>query len=238
MQIEQYPAFNDNYLYLVSCPESGKIAAVDPGDADVILKALGKRKLDAIFCTHHHQDHIGGVQKLKNTFSCPVYASTYDAQHKRIPADHSLKEGDTITLGNLQTKVLDVPGHTLGHIAYYFAENDALFCGDTLFAAGCGRLFEGTPEQMFTSLQKIKALPSQTKVYCAHEYTAANLAFLHQAAPNNQAITKRKDKVEQLRAEGIPTIPTSLEEELTTNLFLTAPDAKTFAELRHAKDNF
>lgn len=215
------PAFNDNYLWIIH--DGIHAAVVDPGDAAPIRAALQEHKLSlvAILTTHHHADHVGGVAKLLQHFNVPVYGPRNDP----IPTvNKPLSEGDTITISELglRLSVLDVPGHTLGHIAYVAAEQGWLFCGDTLFAGGCGRLFEGSPSQMLSSLDKLAALPSATKVYCAHEYTLANLRFALAAEPDNQALVERIKIEQDKRARDIPTVPSSIGLEKSTNPFLRA----------------
>ncbi|HWT72322.1 MAG TPA: hydroxyacylglutathione hydrolase [Oxalicibacterium sp.] len=226
------PAFNDNYLWLIHDGEHAVV--VDPGDAAPILAALKANHLSltAILTTHHHADHVGGVETLLQTFDVPVYGPARD----RIPAvTQKLQEGDVVTLEKpgLRFRVIDVPGHTLGHIAYYEQEHSWLFCGDTLFAGGCGRLFEGTPAQMLSSLDKLAALPDDTRVYCAHEYTLSNLRFAQAAEPGNPAITERLRTEQAKRDRHVPTVPSSIGLEKTTNPFLRAREASVIAQLRH-----
>ncbi|WP_292935505.1 hydroxyacylglutathione hydrolase [Noviherbaspirillum sp.] len=213
------PAFQDNYLWLI---HDGKHAAVvDPGDAAPILAALEEHRLSlaAILLTHHHADHVGGVPELLRNFKVPVFGPRQEA----IPQiTHPLGEGETVTLAEpaLRLSVLDVPGHTRGHIAYFAAEQGWLFCGDTLFAGGCGRLFEGTPEQMLASLAKLAALPDKTQIYCAHEYTLANLRFANEVEPENVAIKARTQQEQAKRDRGQPTVPSTIGLEKSTNPFL------------------
>lgn len=214
------PAFQDNYLWLIH--DGVNAAAVDPGDAGPILSALQSHKLalTAILLTHHHADHIGGVAGLLERFDVPVFGP----KHEDIAAvTRSLSEGDRVEVPGLDLAldVLDVPGHTSGHIAYVRREGlHWLFCGDTLFAAGCGKLFEGTPEQMVVSLSKLAALPDDTQVYCAHEYTMSNLRFALAVEPNNEALALRLQNDDAKRKGGLPTVPSSIGLELATNPFL------------------
>lgn len=197
----------------------------------------GEGALTTVLNTHHHPDHIGANIALKKATSCEIIGF-YDDAH-RIPAiDTKVKDGDEIKVCGYTAHVMFVPGHTLGHIAYYFQEQGALFCGDTLFAMGCGRLFEGTPQQMFDSLQKFKALPDETNVYCAHEYTLANATFSLSVDPDNKALQQRYEEVKNLRKQGIPTIPTTIGLEKSTNPFMRAKTVEEFARLRTLKDNF
>ena len=210
-------AFQDNYIWII---ENGTHAAVvDPGDAEPVISALKKRGLEltTILITHHHEDHIGGVNELMREFAPEIYAPAKEQYHFSHIAVH---DNQTINIPklNLSLKVMDVGGHTLGHVAYY-GEN-AIFCGDTLFGGGCGRLFEGTPEQMFLSLEKIAALPNETAVYCAHEYTEHNLQFAKTVEKNNLALIDRISCSRKTRLAGLPTIPSSIKLELATNPFL------------------
>ena len=219
LQVTAIPAFDDNYLWLIHYQEYAAI--VDPGDAASVEAALAAHqlKLAAILLTHHHADHAGGVPALLRHWNVPVYGPASE----RIPGiSHPLREGDVVTLTSpaLRLSVLDVPGHTAGHIAYVAESEPWLFCGDTLFAGGCGRLFEGTAEQMTNSLEKISALPDNTKVYCAHEYTVSNLRFAVAAEPDNPRTAERLTAAQALRARGIATVPSTLGEEKLTNPFL------------------
>lgn len=254
LAVELLPAFQDNYIFLLRDQESGAVAVVDPGDAKPVFSALEKRgwKLHSIFLTHHHPDHVGGVTALKEHFDCEVIGAERD-QHRLPGVTRRVREGQQISLGHSQCQVLEVPGHTLGHIAYWFAEDRSLFCGDTLFAMGCGRLFEGTAEQMWTSLTKLTNLPGNTQVFCAHEYTQANGRFAKSLEPHNTALLERLKLVEESRKQGLPTIPTTIDWELLTNPFLrpdseeirrnlgSSEDAeawRVFAEIRKHKDQF
>jgi hydroxyacylglutathione hydrolase len=219
LEVRRVYAFDDNYIWLIGCRDNPHVAIVDPGDAEPVIERLEQDGLQAvaILITHHHGDHTGGVKELVQRYDIPVYGPA----HERIPAlTHPLGEGDTVTLEEcgLHFRVLDTPGHTRGHVCY--VGHDALFCGDTLFTAGCGRLFEGTPEQMYASLEKLRALPDETVVYCAHEYTQANLAFAVVAEPDNLATRERQEEVRRLRAEHRDTVPALLGLEKQTNPFL------------------
>jgi hydroxyacylglutathione hydrolase len=223
VQVVHVPAFEDNYIWLIRGPDSGSgpgaVAAVDPGDAEPVLEYLEQSgdRLVAILCTHHHGDHVGGVGELVAHNKVPVYGPA----DEHIPhRDHPLRDGDHISIPPLKLSfdVLGIPGHTLGHIAY--TGHGVLFCGDTLFSAGCGRLFEGTAEQMANSLAKLGELPATTKVYCGHEYTEANLRFARRVEPDNNEILKYAELAEQLRTQGKPTLPSTLELEHSVNPFL------------------
>jgi len=253
IEILQLPVLVDNYIYLIHEPRSGQTAAVDPAEAEPVLRALDVRgwRLSHVLNTHHHSDHVGGNRLLKERTGCLIVGSKYD--RARIPCiDRTVGEGDSVTLGETVARVLEVPGHTLGHITYWFAEDEALFCGDTLFALGCGRLFEGSAAQMWASLAKLRSLPEVTRVYCAHEYTQSNARFALTVDPLNGALRERARHIDALRRRGQPTVPSTLGEERSTNPFLRADnaslkaaiglsrasDADVFAEIRHRKDHF
>ena len=257
LEIRQIPCLSDNYGYLIRDPESGAVAAVDTPDPAAINAELEKAgwRLTHILNTHHHWDHAGGNLALKKQWDCEIIGPKGEAD--KIPGiDRPVGDGDVVELGAARAQVFDTPGHTSGHIIYHFAEafgeTGAAFVGDTIFAMGCGRLFEGTPAQMWASLQKVAALPPETKLYCAHEYTKANAAFALTVEPDNEALQARAEEVEALRAAGTPTVPMTLAEELATNPFLraaepglkaalgmeTADAVAVFAETRARKDAF
>jgi len=237
IQISALPAFTDNYIWLLQDHRSHRCAVVDPGDAAPVLAWLGQHPgwtLSDILVTHHHHDHVGGVEQLKNVCDATVYGPA----NEQIPArDVALNDNDRITVLGWDFDVFAVPGHTLGHIAFY--HHGLLFCGDTLFAAGCGRLFEGTPEQMHTSLERLAALPDDTLVYCTHEYTQSNLRFAQAVEPANTDIAERMEKVNQLRANGKMTLPSTLALEKLTNPFLRTAETsvKQKADERNGRDN-
>lgn len=256
LSILTVPAFDDNYLWIIH--DGIHAAVVDPGDANPILAALQAHqlKLSAILLTHHHADHIGGVPALLAHRQVPVFGPSNDniaAVTQKLQQDQQITVPD---LG-LELQVIEVPGHTRGHIAYYAAEQHWLFCGDTLFAGGCGRLFEGTPSQMLASLDKLAALPGDTAVYCAHEYTMSNLRFAREVEPDNQLLLERIRVEQDKRDHGIPTVPTQITLERQTNPFLRVressvqtslvaagkisadkDDASNFGALREWKNNF
>lgn len=253
LQIEQIPCLSDNYVYLVHEPAQGLTAVVDPAETAPVLAALAAHgwRLTHILNTHHHYDHVGGNLELKAATGCKIVGPRADRE--RIPGlDEEVADGDTYAFGARTAKVFDVPGHTRGHIAYWFGEDAALFCGDTLFALGCGRLFEGTPVQMWDSLSKLRALPGDTRVYCAHEYTQSNGRFALSVEPGNAALVARMQEVDRRRAANEPTVPSRLAEELATNPFLRpdsaeiqravglvgAPLAEVFGATRARKDTF
>lgn len=260
LKISPIPAFNDNYIWAIE-NAGGDTVLVDPGDAAPVeaFLANGRRTLRAILITHHHADHTGGIDQLCRKHDIPVFGPA-GGHIKGVT--NSVKDEDVFTLLGAQIKVMAVPGHTLDHLAYLLLETTldsctsvpALFCGDTLFAGGCGRLFEGSPEMMYTSLLRIGALPAQTRIYCAHEYTLSNLGFAAKAEPDNEAIELRRVLESQKRAQAIPTLPSTIFEELRTNPFLRChsdclkeqvsihmaqelhSDLETFVYLRRWKD--
>lgn len=253
MDIHRITAFDDNYIYLLHDRETGTTAVVDPGDAAPVQAELDRRgwRLTHILTTHHHGDHVGGVPALKAAYHCTVAGARAD-RHRIPDMDAPLSDGEVFPVGPQQARVFSVPGHTSGHIAYYFAGLGALFCGDTLFALGCGRLFEGTAEQMWDSLSKLRALPGDTQVYCAHEYTLSNARFAVTVDPDNPALARRAEEIKAARDRGEATVPFTLDEDRRTNPFLRADDpavqaavgmggadpAAVFAEIRRRKDVF
>jgi hydroxyacylglutathione hydrolase len=237
MEIVPVAAFTDNYLWLVHDQASGETAVVDPGDAAPVLAEAERRgwTITQVWNTHWHPDHTGGNLAIKQATGARVSGPGAE----NIPGrDESLAEGDEVRLGEHVGRVIGVPGHTLGHIALVFEEERVAFVGDTLFAMGCGRLFEGTPEQMYRSLQRLAELPPQTRLYCAHEYTLSNARFAAHADPANVSIANRLHAVKQLREEGKITLPTTVAEERETNVFVRATDVDEFARLRREKDSF
>lgn len=253
LTVHQFPCLGDNYGYLIHDEENDLTAAIDTPEASKIEEALKEKgwKLTHILNTHHHFDHAGGNEELKRKWGCVIVGSKSDAA--RIPGiDEQVGDGDIYTFGNHKAKVMDVSGHTQGHIAYYFEADRILFSGDALFALGCGRLFEGSPEQMWTSLQKLIALPDDTTVYCAHEYTQSNARFALTVEPQNSELQARAKVIDDLRSANKPTVPSNLGVEKRTNPFLrpmssdlqetlgmtAAPLVEVFAETRLRKDNF
>ena len=255
MRIIQIPVLRDNYAYLIVCEKTNEAAVVDPSEAEPVMRQVEKEKVElrAILNTHHHRDHTGGNVGLLEHCSLQVYGHTVDQE--RIPGlTHPLDDGDEVKLGELRGKVLYIPGHTRGHIAYLF--ENKLFCGDTLFVAGCGRLFEGTAEQMHGSLNKLQQLPDDTLVYCGHEYTEKNLQFALTLEPNNRKLVGKMQSVRSLRAKGISTVPSTMVQEKETNPFLrwnsqeiqdhlkrsfpnlASDPVSVFARVRELKDQF
>ena len=256
MRLIPIPAFQDNYLWFLH--DGRRALVVDPGDAQPVLDTLQREglQLEAILVTHHHPDHIGGLDQLRDATGAKVFGPA----HEKIPEPlMRLEEGDRITALGLEFRVIDVPGHTAGHIAFFCVDLDGrplVFCGDTLFSAGCGRLFEGTPAQMAESLEKLASLPGDTRVCCTHEYTLSNLRFALAVEPGNLQLVHYNERCEELRAQGLPTLPSSIELEKQVNPFLrtrvpavvqaarghdaaTAPDqVSVFATLRQWKNGF
>ncbi|MEM7217812.1 MAG: hydroxyacylglutathione hydrolase [Pseudomonadota bacterium] len=253
LEIQVFPCLQDNYGFLLHCSSTGQTASFDSPEADAINAELEARgwELTHIFNTHHHFDHAGGNEVLKAKHGCTIVGGRSDAG--RIPGiDVEVGEGDVYAFGATTLQVFDVPGHTSGHVAYYCAEAGAAFVGDTVFALGCGRLFEGSPAQMWDSIQKIMALPDDTQIYCAHEYTQANARFAVTVDPGNRQLALRVAEIDDMRSRGEATVPTPLGLEKMTNPFLRpfasslretlgmndADDLAVFAETRRRKDNF
>ncbi|MGN6500502.1 MAG: hydroxyacylglutathione hydrolase, partial [Tsuneonella sp.] len=245
-----FPCLSDNYGYLVHDPVSEETVCIDTPDADAYLREAAAKgwQITQIWNTHWHPDHAGGNAAIKAATCCTVVAP---AEVSRIAApDRVVSAGDTVRIGDIEAAVIDVGGHTNGHIAYYISEEALAFVGDAVFALGCGRMFEGDPEQFWASLGRLKALPPATMLYCAHEYTQSNARFALHADPDNADLREYAAEIDARRARGEPTVPTKLERELVTNPFLRADDpalqarwggdapAETFARLRAAKDGF
>ena len=253
LDIHQIPVLNDNYVYLIRDQSSGHVGVVDPAVAEPVLKQADELgwTITHIFNTHHHGDHTGANLEIKSKTNCTIVGPGHDRD--RIPGiDIEVNDGDAFAFGDNVANVFFVPGHTRGHIAYWFKESDALFCGDTLFSVGCGRVFEGTMEQMWSSLSRLRDLPPQTRVYCAHEYTQSNIKFADSIDPGNAALRAREAEVNMKRKAGVPTVPSLLGNEIAANPFLRAdqPDlqqaigmpgaspVEVFTEVRQRKDNF
>jgi hydroxyacylglutathione hydrolase len=248
-----FSCLKDNYGVLLHDPQTGATAAIDAPEATPVEAALKTTGwiLSDILVTHHHHDHTGGITELKQRHRCRVVAPAGEAG--RIPlVDQTVRENDSARVGSLEGRVIETPGHTAGHIAYIFAADKLAFVGDTLFSIGCGRVIEGTPEMMWRSLLKLRALPDDTRIYCGHEYTQANIRFARTVEPDNKSLAAREKAVEQLRAANKPTIPSTMGEEKAANPFLRAdlpelaaqvgltgkPAAQVFAEIRERKNNF
>ncbi|WP_251359290.1 hydroxyacylglutathione hydrolase [Kangiella sp. TOML190] len=256
MKIEPIKAFTDNYIWALHHPTQQRLCVVDPGDSQPVFDYLEEHqlKLDSILITHYHNDHIGGVKALKQATGARVYGSVHDNLDF---VDEALNEPESIVIfdDQYQFEILHVPGHTLGHIAYYEPHRQWLFCGDTLFKAGCGRMFEGEPKQFYQSLQKLAQLPPQTQVYCTHEYTLSNLAFAESVEPDNQVVKQLIAESQQRRKQQQATLPSTIASELASNPFLRCDQApvikaahsadpaakhdwQIFATIRRLKDNF
>ncbi len=233
------PILSDNYAWLLRDSGSGATAIVDPADAEPVIEAIEKAggRLDLILLTHHHADHVAGTDEVRARFGCPVVGAAAD-RHRLPKLDEAVREGDEVRLGNATGRVIETPGHTRGQINFFFPDGDVLLSGDTLFSLGCGRLLEGTAEEMFDSLRKLAALPGDTLVCCGHEYTESNARFALAVDPDNKALHAFVAKVEQLRAAGQPSVPSVLADELKANPFLLAPDVASFAAVRAKKDKF
>jgi hydroxyacylglutathione hydrolase len=239
MEIVRIPALSDNYIWLVHDEASGETMVVDPAVADPVLEAAAARgwRITHIWNTHWHPDHTGGNAAIKAATGAQVTGPAAEAG--RIPTlDRPVREGDRVSLGGTAADVMAVPAHTAGHIAYYLPAEGVAFVGDTLFAMGCGRLFEGTAQQMHANLQRLAALPPETRIYCAHEYTLSNARFAATVEPHNAALAGRLEAVEAARARDEATVPTTIALELATNPFMRAASVEEFAERRLAKDNF
>ena len=253
MDIEIIPCLNDNYSYLISDDQTDTVAIVDPSEFEPCDKKINEKykKLDFILNTHHHFDHVGGNTELKKKYGSKILG--FEKDKKRIPAiDVLLKDDQEFKIGSLDLKTIFIPGHTSGHIAFYIEKEKVIFTGDTLFSLGCGRVFEGTYEEMFNSLNKIKSLPEDTKIYCGHEYTKNNFEFCIKFNPNNNHLKDKQKEIVSKIKEGKPTIPSTINEEIKTNIFLryddldvkgalnlkNASDLEIFTKLRELKDNF
>ena len=253
MKIEIIPCLNDNYSYLIHDEISNKVAIVDPSEfipCDTII-SKNYKKLDFILNTHHHYDHVGGNEELKKKYNSKVLG--FENDKNRIPQiDTVLKDNQEFKIGTLNFTTIFIPGHTRGHVAFYFKKERVVFSGDTLFSLGCGRVFEGTYKQMFQSLNKLKNLPGETKVYCGHEYTFKNLEFCLKFNPNNNFLKKKRNNIELNLKNKMPTIPSTIADEIKANIFFRVndPDVKKainlenssdieiFTKLRDLKDNF
>ena len=253
MKITLIPCLTDNYAYIINDESSNTVGVVDPSEAKPIISFLEKKnlKLNYILNTHHHFDHIGGNIELKKIYNAKVVG--FKGDKHRIPGiDITVKDNESWNFGNSTVKIFHIPGHTLGHICFFFEKEKIVFTGDTLFSLGCGRIFEGDHKQMFDSLNKIKKLPKNTKIYCGHEYTYKNAEFCMKYDDNNIQLKKKFEKIKKLRVQNLSTIPSSLEEELNSNIFLRCDkrelkaklnminqeDLEVFKKVRDLKDKF
>ena len=253
MNINIIPCLNDNYSYLIHDEHSNTVAIIDPSEFEPCDKIIDKnfKKLDFILNTHHHYDHVGGNKDLKDKYNSTVLG--FEGDKNRIPGiDETLRDNQEFKIGNLNFNTIFIPGHTNGHIAFHEKKTKIVFTGDTLFSLGCGRVFEGTYEQMFDSLNKLKNLPEETKIYCGHEYTLNNFEFCLKYNPDNNFLKNRADKIKSKLRSNIPTVPSTIGEEIKTNIFFryddpdvkkainleNSPDLEVFTKLRDLKDNF
>ena len=252
MKIEIIQCLNDNYSYLIFEKETNTVSIVDPSEFDACDKIIKKyKKLDFILNTHHHRDHVDGNLTLKDKYNCKILG--FDLDKDRIPGiDILLRDKQKQNIGNLEFEIIFIPGHTKGHIAFYFRKEKIVFTGDTLFSLGCGRVFEGTHEEMFNSLNKMKDLPPETKIYCGHEYTSSNLNFCLEHDPKNTHLKDKKIDIEKKLNSNQPTIPSTIADEIKTNIFLRcddpeikqglglkdSSDVEVFSKLRDLKDSF
>jgi len=239
MKIQIIPCLQDNYSYLIIDEESKIACVVDPSEADPIIKYLENTqiKLEFILNTHHHYDHVGGNQKLKEKYGASVVG--YEGDKERIPGiDILVNDQETWIYKNFKAKIIHIPGHTLGHICFYFYKDESVFTGDTLFSLGCGKIFEGTHTQMFNSLMKLKELPKSTKVFCGHEYTLQNSNFCMAHDANNENLKAKLNDIKIKLKAGLSTIPSTIKDELECNIFLRSNNVETFSKLRDLKDNF
>ena len=250
LKVERIPTLGDNYTYLIICEDTGEAAVVDAPELDPVVRRIDESgaKLVKVLSTHHHFDHSAANPQLAERYSAPVFGHASDSG--RLPGlTDGLEEGDSVSVGNQTARILFIPAHTKGHIAYVFDDAKAVFCGDTLFAAGCGRLFEGTPEMMFTALhEKLGALPDDVRVFCGHEYTESNLRFAAHLEPENAAVREKQKHVEEARSRAAAdwhdatpqemTVPSTIGEERETNPFLRATDAAELGRIRTLKDSF
>ncbi|KAA2214487.1 hydroxyacylglutathione hydrolase [Teichococcus oryzae] len=237
--VQAVPCLSDNYAWLLRDQATGTVAICDPGEAAPAIAALDAAggRCDLILLTHHHDDHIAGVEEVRARYGAKVIGARADA-HRLPKLDQAVAPGDSVRVGETEGAVIDSPGHTIGHIAFHFPEGHVLLCGDTLFSLGCGRLLEGTAADMFRALSLLKPLPPETLVCCGHEYTESNARFAVTVEPDNAALQARAEAVRALRAANKPTLPVTLGEEMLTNPFLRAETAEELGRIRTAKDNF
>ena len=239
MKTEIIPCLKDNYSYLIIDEQKNNACVVDPSEAKPIIKYLDSKKIDLKFIlnTHHHYDHVGGNSELKKKYNAKVVG--FNGDKKRIPEiDIFVSDNEIWKYENFEAKIMHIPGHTLGHICFYFEKDKMIFSGDTLFSLGCGKIFEGTYLQMFNSLERFKKLPLDTKIFCGHEYTLQNSKFCVKYDPGNNRLKKKIEKIKENVKNNLPTIPSTIQEELECNIFLKSENVETFSKLRDLKDNF
>jgi hydroxyacylglutathione hydrolase len=239
LEIIGVPVLTDNYVWVMHDAASGETVVVDPAAAEPVLRATAARgwQISQIWNTHWHSDHVSGNAEIKAATGCSIVAPD-DSLHPIPDVDRTVGEGDGVNIGALEGQVLSTPGHTKVHVSYHVSKASVLFTGDTLFALGCGRLFEGTADEMFANMRRISSLPPQTAVYCAHEYTQSNGRFAMTVEPDNARLAERMSVIQEARARGRPTVPTTIEAELATNPFMRAANLMEFTSRRLAKDNF
>lgn len=239
LEVTLVPLLSDNYAFVARDPATGAVAVVDPAEAGPMIEAVERLggRCDLVLLTHHHGDHIDGAAAVAERFGARMVGAQAD-RHRLPMLDQAVAEGDIVTLGERQARVIATPGHTSGHISFHFEDGAALFCGDTLFALGCGRMGESDAGTFWDSLSKLARLPAETRIFCGHEYTLSNAKFARSVEPGNEALATRAAAVERLREQGTPTVPSTLGEELATNPFLRAGSAEEFARRRKAKDSF
>ena len=238
LEVVPVPALTDNYVWLIHDSGTGDTAAVDPSVAEPVLETVAAKgwRLTQVLNTHWHPDHTGGNAGIQAATGAPIIAPAEAVRVSKV--DRIVREGDHVKVCGREAVVWDIPAHTAGHVAYYFEDERMIFVGDTMFAMGCGRLFEGTAEQMYANLQRICALPDEVRIYCGHEYTMANARFAEHADPANAAVAERLEQVKSMRDAGKVTLPTTVAQERETNPFVRATNAEEFARLRAAKDSF
>ena len=238
LEVVPVPALTDNYVWLIHDSDTGDTAAVDPSVAEPVLETVAAKgwRLTQVLNTHWHPDHTGGNAGIQAATGAPIIAPAEAVRVSKV--DRIVREGDRVKVCGREAVVWDIPAHTAGHVAYYFEDERMIFVGDTMFAMGCGRLFEGTAEQMYANLQRICALPDEVRIYCGHEYTMANARFAKHADPVNAAVAERLEQVKAMRDAGKVTLPTTVAQERETNPFVRATNAEEFARLRAAKDSF
>ena len=239
MKIQIIPCLHDNYSYLVIDEKNNIACAIDPSEAKPIIKYLEKKNINLkyILNTHHHYDHVGGNQELKKRYNCEIVGFK-DDKHRIPGIDIMVDDNQLWEANNFKSKIIHIPGHTSGHICFYFFNEKIIFTGDTLFSLGCGRIFEGTYNQMFNSLNKFKKFPEETKIYCGHEYTLKNSEFCLKYDPNNLKLKNKIKEIKSKLSNNLPTLPSTIKDELECNVFLKAKDLENFSKLRDLKDNF
>ena len=239
MKIEVIPCLQDNYAYIILDEVNNTACVIDPSESEPVINFLEKNNIELKFIlnTHHHYDHVGGNQELKQKYAAKIIG--YKGDKDRIPGiDFLVDDQENWKQGNFEAKIIHIPGHTLGHICFYFYKENSAFTGDTLFSLGCGRIFEGTYSQMYNSLKKLKMLPENTKIFCGHEYTKQNSKFCIKHDEDNQNLKNKINENDKKLKKGLPTIPSTIKDELECNIFLKSDNLEIFSKLRDLKDNF